>query len=385
MNPQAASGDGAVHLAAARRLVLKVGSRVLCDEAGALDETVFVALADALARLVGEGREVVLVSSGAVAAGAALSSPALGRQARAALGQPSLMVRYERAFAAHGVSVAQLLLTHDDLRHRARFLHARRVIGELLAAGVVPIINENDSIAIEELGFGDNDQLAAQLAAAVDADALVLWTEVDGLYEADPRTDPHARRYRTVRPDDEEALARAGGADRDGLGRGGMRSKVLAARAAAALGVPTLIGRGRAPLALVDWLQGDGLGDPPGTLMLAADDARALRGKRRWFATVGRPRGVVTVDAGAAEAMRSRGSSLLPVGVVAIEGEFEVGHMVEVVDADGALVGRGLVRYDAQTARQLLGLDSAGIQAALGWIPAAELVHRDDLIVEGPR
>jgi len=369
-------------LAAARRIVVKVGSQALCRPDGRLDSRVVAGLCQDLLGLIDEGRQVVLVSSGAVASGAgetatggssdAASRPELGRQALAAIGQPLLMARYRQEFAIGRRHVAQILLTHADLADRGRFLHARRVMAELTAAGVVPIVNENDTVAVDELKFGDNDQLAAQVALLIEADALVLLTEVEGLYDANPRTHPQARLRSWVGPRDPTALAGA----EDGtsaFGTGGMRSKVIAARKAGAVGVVSAIADGKRPQVVAEVLRGD----PVGTVFAPA--ARRSSGRRGWLATSVRGRGVLHLDAGAAQAIALGGKSLLPAGVVRVEGRFDVGDPVELRGPDGQTIGRGLVRYGSDDAARVAGLRSDAIIALFGWLPAGEIVHRDDM------
>lgn len=367
----------------ARRLVVKLGSAALCSADGRVDEAAFQRHAGAIAAQLAAGRQVVLVSSGAVALGRAEvgqppgdPTPRFGKQALAAIGQPLLMSRWRAAFADAGLRVAQLLLTHADLGDRGRFLHARRVAAELLDQGVVPIVNENDTVAIEELGFGDNDALAAQVAVAVGAELLVLLTEVDGLMTADPRVDPSATRIASIAARDPAALAATAGGSRSTLGTGGMRSKVQAADNAARVGVATVVAAGARPGVLAAILAGDDVG----TLLLP--HRARLSARRKWLATAVRPRGTVIVDDGAALALRETGRSLLPVGVRAVEGRFGVGDAVRIVDAAGVVLGRGLARYTSEDARAIAGMRSDAIVAALGWLPARELVHRDDFLPE---
>ena len=363
-------------LAAAQRIVVKVGSQALCRADGRLDGRMVAGLCQDLAALQASGRQVVLVSSGAVASGLGEvgADRGLHKQALAAIGQPLLMARYRMEFAGLGGHVAQVLLTHADLADRTRFLHARRVMGELMAAGILPIVNENDTIATEELKFGDNDQLAAQVAHVVEADALVLLTEVDGLYSADPRVDPSARLQPLVGHKDTDRMAMAGDS-KSAFGTGGMRSKMVAAQKAGAVGCVTAIARGKSPEVLLRLLSGEA----EGTVFEPAQ--RRLTGKRSWIATSVRPRGVISVDAGAVRALREGGRSLLPAGVTAVTGQFSVGDPVQVVGPDGSVVGRGLSRYEADDARKVAGLRSEQIADALGWLPAAELIHRDDLVL----
>jgi glutamate 5-kinase len=372
-------------LAQARRVVVKVGSQVLCRADGTLDDAVLVGLCRELARLLDDGREVVLVSSGAVASGRGATANSarqangggqagldLGKQALAAIGQPLLMARWRQLFEAHGRHVAQVLLTHADLADRGRFLHARRVMAELMAAGVLPIVNENDTVAVDELKFGDNDALAAQVAHVVAADLVLLLTEVDGLYTADPRVVPEAVRLPEVRWQDPRALEVAG-ASTSAFGTGGMRSKVLAARSAGAVGAWTLIAHGKTPGNVRRALAGEDVGS------LFQPAPRRLTGKRSWIASSVRPRGSLHVDAGAARALLEGGRSLLPIGVVRVEGRFGVGDPVAVVGPDGQLLGRGLVRHDSAEASAAIGRRTEQLLSERGWL-AAELVHRDDFV-----
>lgn len=366
-------------LAQAQRVVVKVGSQALCLPDGRLDGRTIAGLCQDLAALLDQGKQVVLVSSGAVASGrgeigtgADGSYRGLGKQALAAIGQPLLMARYRLEMKGLGREVAQVLLTHGDLSDRSRFLHARRVMGELMAAGVLPIVNENDTVAVDELKFGDNDQLAAQVAHVIGAEALVLLTEVDGLFTANPSKDPSARLIPYVGSQAGDALAAAEDAT-SAFGTGGMRSKVLAARKAGSVGVVTAIARGKSPEALLAVLRGEAVGT------VLAPAARRLAGRRSWLATSVRPRGTLYVDAGAAEALVRGGRSLLPAGVLRVEGKFAVGDPVQIYGPENRLIARGLVRYGCEDAALACGLRSEQIAGALGWLPAAELVHRDDL------
>ena len=361
-------------LAQGKRLVIKVGSQVLCHDDGTLDVDVVTQLCAGIAARLHAGQEVALVSSGAVASGTGVTHAlTLGKQALAAIGQPLLMARYRELFAVHGILVAQVLLTHADLADRGRFLHARRVMAELMAAGVLPIINENDTVAIEELKFGDNDALAAQVAHVVGADTLVLLTETDGLYTANPHEDPTAQRIPTGASEDDHLLTLASGG-KSQFGTGGMLSKLQAARKAGAVGVTVAIARGKNP----GVLQALFAGEDVGTVLTAGK--RRLTGKRAWMATSLRPRGTVHVDAGAADALRKGGRSLLPIGVRRVDGTFQVGDPLLVVGPDGQPVGRGLSRYDSADAHKAVGLRTEHITAALGWLPAQELIHRDDFV-----
>lgn len=368
----------------ARRVVVKVGSQVLCAPDGTVDDAVFSGLCAALSRQVTGGREAVLVSSGAVALGRGVigqvpgaadrgGSGALGKQALAAIGQSLLMSRYREQLAHAGLNVGQILLTHSDLGDRRRFVHARRVIGELLAAGVLPVVNENDTVAVEEIRFGDNDALAGQVAQLVEAPVLVLLTEVDGLFTADPTLDPAARMLSAVASRDDRVL-RVAGEGGGKFGTGGMRSKVTAARIAAEVGIVTVIANGRDPNALSRVLAGEDVGTvfvPP---------RRKLTGRRKWIVSAVRALGDVIVDRGAAVALLDHGRSLLPAGVVSVTGRFAAGDAVRIKTQDGELLGRGLARYDAEDARRIVGLRTERIAGLLGWLPARELVHRDDFV-----
>ncbi len=367
----------------ARCVVVKVGSQVLCDRDGAIRDDVITDLCAVLADLIGRGRQVVLVSSGAVALGrgavgqlpgaADSGAGALGKQSLAAIGQSLLMSRYRLMLADRGVSVAQILLTHSDLGDRRRFLHARRVTAELLSHGALPVVNENDTVAVEELRFGDNDALAAQVAQLVEADALILLTEVDGLFSADPRTDNDAYQLRAVSADDKRALKIAGeSAGR--FGTGGMRSKVMAAQKAATVGIPTVVANGHRPAQLAKILAGE----PIGTVFVPT--GRKMTGKRKWILSSVRAEGKIAVDAGAAKALLRDGRSLLPAGVKTVEGRFGVGDAVQVITTGGRLLGSGLSRYDAEDARRVVGKRTGEIAQLLGWLPAKELIHRDDFV-----
>jgi len=367
----------------AKRVVIKVGSQVLCRADGTVDDAIFDGLCDGLAALMKSGRELLLVSSGAVALGRGLvgqapgaadrDARALGKQALAALGQGLLMSRYRGRLQGQDIHVAQVLLTHSDLGDRQRFLHARRVTAELISAGALPIVNENDTVAVDVIRFGDNDALAVQVAHLVGAGVLVLLTEVAGLYSADPALDPQARLLPAVASDDDRSMAIAGtGAGR--FGTGGMRSKVLAARKAGELGVITVVADGRHASVLQDVLAGHELGT------IFAPARRQLSGKRKWIVSSVRTRGVVVVDDGAALALGEGGRSLLPAGVLAIEGRFGVGDALLVRDSKGTPLGRGLSRYHSKDARRIIGLRTDQIAAVLDWLPAPELIHRDDFV-----
>jgi glutamate 5-kinase len=369
-----------------RRVVVKIGSNVLAGPAGLRRERV-KALAGEIATLVAGGRQLVVVSSGAVAAGAARLGPKgpsrqriEWRQAAAAIGQIGLMAAYERAFAAHERQVAQVLLTHADLADRRRYLNARHTLRTLLDLGVVPIVNENDTVAVEELRFGDNDNLSALTAALVEADLLVVLSDVEGLYTSDPRVDPAATLVRVARADDDGVLA-AAGPSRSGVGTGGMASKVAAARKAAAAGIPTVIADGTSDGILAAIFAPD---EEAGTLVLAGGDP--LGHRKHWIAYTLKPLGAVHVDAGAERAVVRSGRSLLPSGVRTVEGGFGVGDCVRLVGPDGHEFARGLVNYSAAELERIKGAQTRDIETLLGYKGSDAVVHRDDLaLVASPR
>ena len=373
---------GGRELTRIRRLVVKVGSGLITAREAGLDPARIGALADELAAVRRQGTEVALVSSGAVVAGMARlrlqvrprSIPE--KQAAAAVGRSALMEHYETAFARHGVTVAQILLTQADVSARARYLNARNTLTTLLGYGVVPIINENDTVAVEEIKFGDNDNLSALVAQLIDADLLVLLTDVDGLYTGDPSRDPQARKLDTVEAVTPE-IERLVWSDADRVAVGGMATKLQAAQKAAASGVPMVIASGREPGTLAGVLRGE----PVGTYFPPRGDRLAAR--KRWIAFAVPPQGRLLVDAGAREALIERGKSLLPSGVVDIEGDFDAGEVVALcaADGDGKEFARGLVNFDAQELRTIRRAKTAEIEGLLGYKSVDEVVHRDNLVV----
>lgn len=367
-------------LAGARRIVIKLGTRVLTHDDGRLALARLFAVVEAAAAVRRAGREVLVVSSGAVglgreALGVPASSDLAERQACAAVGQSRLMGLYDQGFSRCGLVTAQILLTESDLDDRERYLNLRRTLQALLRHGVVPILNENDAVSTDELAlfegssrpvFGDNDRLSALVASKLDADLLVLLTDVDGVYERDPRIDPEARLLSVV-PDD---LAVAGGTG-SAASRGGMSSKVAAARIAARAGCDAVVASGRGTGALERVLAGEDEGSWfPG--------AGELSARRRWIGFVAAPRGRLGLDAGAVAALRDRGASLLAVGVHSVQGSFGAGDVVELVDGVGVVVGRGVISVDADTARRW----AAG-QAPQNVRNHDALVHRDHLVLDG--
>jgi glutamate 5-kinase len=368
-------------LASARRLIVKIGSALLVDEAsGNIRRGWLDALADDVARCRARGQEVLLVSSGAIAVGRrhlGLTGRNLKleeKQAAAATGQIRLAHAYQEALARHGITVAQILLTPDDTEERRRHLNARATLTQLLALGAVPVINENDTVATAEIRFGDNDRLAARVAQMVSADTLVLLSDIDGLYTADPRKDEAARLIPVVRELTPEIESMAGTAPA-GYSSGGMITKLAAARIAMGAGCRMVIAKGKtlSPLAAIE----DGA---PATWFIPAGEPRTAR--KRWIAGALNPMGALVVDDGAAAALK-RGKSLLPAGVVAVEGEFERGDAVVVRTRGGAEAARGLSAYSSEDARRLAGHKSSEIEGLLGYRGRDEIIHRDDMVVTG--
>lgn len=368
------------HLRKTRRLVVKVGSAVLAGETG-LDLTVMEQLADSIATLWLQGIQVLLVSSGAVAAGrrrlslsAAQVAGLKNKQAAAAVGQSTLMGNYEEAFHRHGFQVAQVLLTHDDLSHRGRYLNIRNTLYTLLEWRVVPIINENDTVSVEELRFGDNDTLAALVATLIEADALVCLTDVQGLFTADPATTPSARLILTV-PGVDKSTEEMAGFSGSSLGTGGMRSKIKAAGLVSRKGGWAFIGPGRSPGVLEELFQGKRVG----TFFLP--EKASLSSRKQWIASVLRPKGRFILDQGACRALTGKGKSLLASGILAVQGTFEVGDAVRLVDESESEIGVGLVNYDSGAVAKIRGRHSGEILSLLGYMDSDEVIHRDNLVV----
>jgi len=377
----AAPATRAPALADARRLVVKIGSALLVDEAtGAIRRDWLSALAADVAARRALGLDVVLVSSGAIAVGRRrLGLAATGalrldeKQAAAATGMIQLAHAYQEELAVHGITVAQVLLTLDDSEDRRRYINARNTLSTLLRLHAVPLINENDTVATDEIRFGDNDRLAARVAAMISADTLVLLSDIDGLYSADPHADPDARFFAEVREITPELEAMAG-EPRSAVGSGGMATKLAAARVAFAAGCRMVIARGSGlhPLARIDAGERCTWFLPPATPQAA---------RKRWIAGTLAPQGVLTIDAGAEWAL-SHGKSLLPAGVVAVEGDFGKGAAVVVRTRDGRTLGRGLAAYSAADARRIIGHKTREIEACLGYRGRDELIHRDDLALD---
>ena len=374
------SSQGAQLLRGARRIVVKVGSSLVTNEGRGLDEGAIGQWCRQLAALARDGREVIMVSSGAIAEG----MKRLGwterprevneLQAAAAVGQMGLAQIYETKLRENGLGSAQVLLTHADLADRERYLNARSTLLTLLAHKVLPVINENDTVVNDEIKFGDNDTLGALVANLVEADILVILTDQKGLYTADPRKDPAATFVHEARAGDLVLEAMAGGAG-SSIGKGGMITKILAAKRAAGSGASTVIAWGREPDALLRLFRGEAIG----TLLVAPTQKSQAR--KRWMADHLQLRGAVVVDDGAASRLRSGGASLLPIGMQAVEGEFSRGDVIAVRDGEGAEIARGLANYASAEARLLCRRPSSEIERLLGYVAEPEMIHRDNLVV----
>lgn len=374
------SMQGSTVLRDARRIVVKVGSSLVTNEGRGLDEKAIGEWCRQLALLVRDGREVVMVSSGAIAEGMKRLGWRLRPheihelQAAAAVGQMGLAQVYESKLRENGMGSAQVLLTHADLADRERYLNARSTLMTLLALGVVPVINENDTVVTDEIKFGDNDTLGALVANLVEADALVILTDQKGLYTADPRKDPEARFVDEAAAGDPELEAMAGGAG-SSIGRGGMITKILAAKRAAGSGASTVIAWGREPDALLRLARGEAIG----TLLVAQTAKHQAR--KRWMADHLQLRGSVSVDAGAAAKLRGEGKSLLPIGMTGVEGEFSRGDVIAIRDERGIELGRGLANYSSAEARMLCRKPSSEFERLLGYVAEPEMVHRDNMVL----
>jgi glutamate 5-kinase len=357
--------------------VVKVGSSLLTNEGRGLDRTLVAQWVEQIAALRREGVEIVLVSSGAVSEGVARLGwsrrpQALHElQAAAAVGQMGLVEAYENCFQRFGLHTAQILLTHEDLADRRRYLNARSTLRTLLGLGVVPVVNENDTVAVEEIRFGDNDTLAALVANLVEAELLVLLTDQPGMYDLDPKQHPEAKLISEGDAGDPELERMASGGGIGTWGRGGMVTKIRAATRAARSGAATLIAWGRAPAIL--------LGEEIGTLIRPTQEPLVAR--KQWLAGQLQVRGQLVVDDGAARVLRESGRSLLPVGVTAVHGDFERGELVACLDAQGREVARGLVNYSAEESRKIMRHPSERIKELLGYEDEPELVHRDNLVL----
>ena len=365
-------------LADAKRLVIKVGSALVTNNGEGLDTSAINEWAKQIAELRAHGREVVLVSSGAIACGMQRlgwqkrPSAVHDLQACAAVGQMGLVQVYESAFSEHGLHTAQVLLTHEDLADRKRYLNARSTLTTLLGLGVVPIINENDTVITDEIKFGDNDTLGALVANLVDADCLIILTDQQGLFTADPRKDPSATLISEARAGDPALESMAGGAGTQ-YGKGGMITKVIAAKRAANSGAHTVIASGRER----DVMPRLARGEPIGTLLVS--EMQPLNARKQWLADHLQLNGKLVLDAGAVKAL-GEGKSLLPIGVVEVSGEFERGAAVACMSPEGLEVARGLVNYGSSDARRIARRASTEIESILGYLDEPEMIHRDNLV-----
>ena len=364
----------------ARRIVVKVGSSLVTDEGRGVDAQAVGNWCRQMAVLAGQGREVVMVSSGAIAEGmkrlgwSVRPKELHELQAAAAVGQMGLAQIYESKLREHGMGSAQVLLTHADLADRERYLNARSTLLTLLGLKVIPVINENDTVVNDEIKFGDNDTLGALVANLVDADALVILTDQRGLYSADPRKDPAARFIDEAQSGDPELERMAGGAG-SSIGRGGMLTKILAAKRAASSGTSTVIAWGREPDVLLRLAAGESIG----TALIASTAKLAAR--KQWMADHLQLRGAVVVDAGAATKVRDDGKSLLPIGVVDVQGEFHRGDVIAVRGVDGTELARGLANYGSAEARLIARKPSSEFERLLGYTAEPEMIHRDNLVL----
>ena len=363
-----------------KRIVVKVGSALVTNQGAGLDAQAIVGWAQQIAALRENGLEVVLVSSGAIAEGMQRlnwkqrPSAMHELQAAAAVGQMGLVQMYESCFRQHKMHAAQVLLTHADLADRERYLNARSTLRTLLRLGVIPVINENDTVVTDEIKFGDNDTLGALVANLIEADALIILTDQNGLYSADPRRHANAELIATANAGDPQLETMAGGAGTH-IGRGGMLTKVLAAKRAARSGAHTVIASGNETDVLARLLRGENIG----TLLTAPQVPLAAR--KQWLADHLQVSGSVTLDQGAVRALRSEGKSLLPIGVTHVGGEFERGAVIAILDDSGRDLAHGLINYSAAETRRIAGKPSVQIETILGYVDEPELVHRTNLVL----
>ncbi len=368
------------HLTTTQRWVVKIGSSSLTNHGKGLDTQAIERWVQQCVALRQQGVELVLVSSGAVAEGmrrlgwSQRPNTIHELQAAAAVGQMGLVQAYESCFAKQNLHTAQILLTHEDLSNRRRYLNARTSLKTLLALGVIPVVNENDTVATDEIRFGDNDRLAALVANLIEADVLIILTDQAGMYDADPRGNPQAKLLSEVQASDPNLLGMASGTSGQ-LGRGGMTTKVQSAALAARSGAYTVVVGSHEPQVLVRLHQGENVG----TLFIP--DQQPIAARKQWLASHLQMRGQLILDAGAVKKLRESGSSLLAVGVKQVQGEFKRGDMVECVNEAGEKIASGLVNYDAQETRLIAGKPSQQIESLLGYVDEAELIHRDNMVV----
>lgn len=377
------SFDRASLFSRCRRIVIKMGSAILTRPQG-LDRANLHRLSDQITEIRIAGREIVLVSSGAVAAGRSRLGHAerpktiAQKQSAAAVGQPLLMQAWEEAFHKHDTHVAQLLLTADDIRQRQRYLNSRQTLETLLEWGVIPIINENDTVSFEEIKFGDNDQLAALVAGLIGADLVILLTDIDGLFDKDPRSYPDASRIPLVSEIDASLLA-ATQAPAGAVGTGGMRSKILAAQKCLESGIPLVIAPGRQREILPRLLAGEELGT------IFVPTKRALSGRKRWLAHLPKPAGFLHLDRGAVDALLHAGRSLLPIGITLVGGSFERGSPVSCLSPEGEEIGIGLANYSSAEIDKIKGHKSESIESLIGYRYADEVIHRNAFVLTSER
>jgi len=363
----------------AKRVVVKVGSHVLTADQG-INISVINSLSRQISKLMDDGREVIMVTSGAMASGqkkiglAKKPDEIPKRQAIAAVGQAGLMMEYEKAFSAHQKKVAQILLTRDDLSNRKRYLNARNTLYTLLSWKVIPIINENDTVAIDEIKFGDNDTLSAMISLLMEADMLINLTDIGGLFSGDPSRDPNARLIPEVEAITKQ-IEKIAGDTAGSLGTGGMSTKIKAARKVIAAGIPMIIASGRDKDILIKLFKGKTLG----TFFVPAKEK--LSSRKCWIGYTLKPKGKIRIDDGAAVAIVKKGKSLLPGGITHVEGEFDVGAPVEVIDSGKNSLAVGLVNYSASDIKKIMGISSAKIKERLGEKTYDEVIHRDNLTV----
>jgi len=371
--------DFKAYISSARRIVVKLGSNVLAGQKD-LNTDVINSVARQISSLMNHGKEVILISSGAVAAGmkkvGSVSRPTEipEKQAMAAIGQARLIMEYDAAFSSYGVIVSQLLLTQADLRNRKRYFNARNTLNVILSKGVVPVINENDTVSVEEIAFGDNDNLSAMIALLMEADLLINLTDIDGLYTNDPRIHPDAEHIKEVRVIDDSIESIAG--DIPGrLGTGGMKSKINAARKVMKAGIPMIISNGKSESVLDDIFDFNARGT------FFVPSSKKIKSKKLWIAFNAAPKGSIIVDNGAREAVLEHGKSILPIGVTDVEKEFSMGDPVRVVDLDGNHIASGLVNYSSIDIRKISCRQSFEIKHILGYKPYDEIIHRDNLVI----
>lgn len=364
----------------AKRVVIKVGSAVLTLSHGTLNEEAFKGLALEVSKLRSNGIEIAVVTSAAVAAGMGKlgltekpkSIPE--KQAAAAAGQSSLMGRYERVFAAHNLNVAQILLTHEDLSNRHRYLNARNTLFTLISYGLIPVINENDTVVVDEIKFGDNDNLSALVAGLIDADLLLILTDTEGLFDRDPRSHADARLIPLVEKIDHHIEQMAGGVGTS-IATGGMTTKIHAAKKASTVGIPTIIASGKDMRNIEKVFASEKVGT------LFVPQSEKLTSRKHWVGTVLKPKGKIIVDDGAREALTNKGKSLLPTGIVGVEGDFGIGDAVLLEDKAGTKFAQGLTGYTHAEILLIMGHRSSRIEEILGYKYCDEVIHRDDLVI----